>query len=85
MLETHSVDQAGLKDVHLTLPPELVGLKHAPSHLHVGILKDIFLFPYVCWCLLYVCKCLLWPEENVIPLGTGVTGGCELPYVGAGN
>jgi hypothetical protein len=52
VLETHSVDQAGLKDVHLTLPPELVGLKHAPSHLHVGILKDIFLlFLKLCMCI----------------------------------
>ena len=36
-------------------------------------------------CVLHVCKSPQGPERDVVSPGTGVTGVCELPDVGAGN
>ena len=40
------------------------------------LFKDLFLFIYTC---------VYMPEETVRSLGAGVTGGCELPSMVAGN
>jgi hypothetical protein len=38
----------------------------------------------VCVCV-YVCVCPQKPKEDIKSPGTGVPGGCEPSYLGAGN
>jgi hypothetical protein len=42
------------------------------------------MFMYIRLCVPHIWMCLQGPEGVRCP-GTGVTGGCELPDVGAGN
>lgn len=52
--------------------------------------KDFYFKLYMCVCVsvsLYTCECRCpqRPEVSIRSPGTGVRGGCELPYVGFGT
>lgn len=43
----------------------------------------IYVFVCLCECMPCVCRCPWRPEEGVGSFGTGISGDCELPDVGA--